>query len=36
MVKNIFFVKEMPHHLHIGAQSQKGQNDNIGQMTVLA
>lgn len=35
--KNKFFlVKEIPHHLLAGAQSQKGQNDNIEQMIILA
>ena len=29
-------MKEMPHHLFVGFQSQKGQNDNIGQIIILA
>lgn len=34
--KKFFLVKEIPHHLLVGAQSQKGQNDNIEQMIILA
>ena len=29
-------MKEMPHHLFVGFQSQKGQNDIIGQIIILA
>lgn len=34
--KKVVLMKEMPHHLFVGFQSQKGQNDNIGQMIILA
>ena len=33
--KKVVLMKEMPHHLFVGFQSQKGQN-NIGKIIILA